>query len=184
MIAMKYDSVSLATAFARSVFPHPGGPYSSTPFGGSIPSLLKSSGCFRGSSTISLTFSIASLSPPTSSYVTRGTLAASAGFSRIVSVVSSFTMTIPEGLVETTANGIACPSTGIRTLSPSTTGVSASLLFTKLTNPESTLIVNERGASFTRLAGLDSAFLTVIFSPIPTPAFLRISPSILMMSMP
>ena len=52
---MKYASDALATAFASSVFPQPGGPWSSTPFGGSIPSLWKSSGCLSGSSIISRT---------------------------------------------------------------------------------------------------------------------------------
>ncbi len=35
MTRMKQASVLLATALAHSVFPVPGGPYSSTPFGGS-----------------------------------------------------------------------------------------------------------------------------------------------------
>mmetsp|Transcript_20111 Transcript_20111/g.52208 ORF Transcript_20111/g.52208 Transcript_20111/m.52208 type:complete len:201 (+) Transcript_20111:198-800(+) len=41
---MKQASVRLATARALSVLPVPGGPYRSTPFGGSIPSSTKRSG--------------------------------------------------------------------------------------------------------------------------------------------
>ena len=66
-IEMNFASVSVATAFARRVFPVPGGPVIRTPFGALIPSLWKMSGCFIGNSTISLTFSISSFSPPMSS---------------------------------------------------------------------------------------------------------------------
>ena len=47
--------------------PTPGGPWSRTPLGGSIPSRSKSSGCLRGSSIISLTLVITGLRPPMSS---------------------------------------------------------------------------------------------------------------------
>lgn len=67
LISRKCAFVSFATAFASSVFPVPGGPCSSTPFGGSTPSLSKISGCLSGSSIISLTFLISSSSPPMSS---------------------------------------------------------------------------------------------------------------------
>ena len=63
---MKQASVLLATARAHRVLPVPGGPYSRTPFGGSIPRLTKRSGWRRGVSTTSLSFSICSLQPPTS----------------------------------------------------------------------------------------------------------------------
>ena len=51
----KYASTSLATARAMRVLPVPGGPYSKTPFGGSMPNLVNSSGSDSGSSIISLT---------------------------------------------------------------------------------------------------------------------------------
>lgn len=41
---MKVASVRLATARAQRVFPVPGGPYSNTPLGGSIPRLINFSG--------------------------------------------------------------------------------------------------------------------------------------------
>ncbi|CAN7947029.1 unnamed protein product [Ixodes pacificus] len=70
MTRMKQASVRLATARAHSVLPVPGGPNSSTPFGGSMPRSTKRSGCSenkrRGVSTTSLSFSICSLQPPTS----------------------------------------------------------------------------------------------------------------------
>merc|ERR1719410_3224865 len=69
---MKQASVLLATALAQRVLPVPGGPYSKTPLGGSIPRLTKRSGWRRGVSTTSLNFSICSLQPPTSLYVTSG----------------------------------------------------------------------------------------------------------------
>ena len=42
---MKQASVLLATALAQRVLPVPGGPYSRTPLGGSIPRLTNLSGC-------------------------------------------------------------------------------------------------------------------------------------------
>ena len=55
-----------ATALAISVLPHPGGPYSSTPFGGFSPCSRNSSGCRNGSSTASRMASIWGPSPPMS----------------------------------------------------------------------------------------------------------------------
>merc|ERR1719192_982912 len=69
---MKQASVLFATALAQRVLPVPGGPYNKTPLGGSIPRLTKRSGWRRGVSTTSLNFSICSLQPPTSLYVTSG----------------------------------------------------------------------------------------------------------------
>merc|ERR1719357_2093826 len=69
---MKQASVLLATALAHRVFPVPGGPYNNTPLGGSIPRLTNLSGWRRGVSTTSRNFSICSLQPPTSEYVTSG----------------------------------------------------------------------------------------------------------------
>eukprot|EP00160_Parvularia_atlantis_P015903 Unigene4784_Nuclearia_a/m.14626 Unigene4784_Nuclearia_a/g.14626 ORF Unigene4784_Nuclearia_a/g.14626 Unigene4784_Nuclearia_a/m.14626 type:complete len:383 (+) Unigene4784_Nuclearia_a:128-1276(+) len=72
MTRMNVASVRLATARAHSVLPVPGGPYMSTPLGGSMPRLTKRSGCSIGISTTSRSFSICSLQPPTSLYVTSG----------------------------------------------------------------------------------------------------------------
>merc|ERR1719356_1035337 len=69
---MKQASVLFATALAHKVLPVPGGPYNNTPLGGSIPRLTNLSGCSNGVSTTSLNFSICSLQPPTSLYVTSG----------------------------------------------------------------------------------------------------------------
>ncbi len=64
---MKVALVLLETAFAKRVLPVPGSPTSRTPFGGSMPTFLKSSGFSRGSSTASRTSRMASSKPPTSS---------------------------------------------------------------------------------------------------------------------
>src|SRR3990170_3661941 len=47
LIEMKFDSLSVATAFARRVFPLPGGPDRRTPRGGRIPRRRKDSGSLR-----------------------------------------------------------------------------------------------------------------------------------------
>mmetsp|Transcript_39102 Transcript_39102/g.92524 ORF Transcript_39102/g.92524 Transcript_39102/m.92524 type:complete len:382 (+) Transcript_39102:527-1672(+) len=72
MTRMKQASVRLATARAESVLPVPGGPNSRIPFGGSMPRATNFSGWRSGSSTTSRSFSIESLHPPTSLYVTSG----------------------------------------------------------------------------------------------------------------
>lgn len=72
MHLMKHASVLLAIAHAVRVFPVPGGPYSITPFGGSIPSWVNFSGLSNGSSRTSLNFYSCSLHPPISLYVTSG----------------------------------------------------------------------------------------------------------------
>ena len=69
---MNVASVRFATARADSVLPVPGGPYSNTPLGGSMPRSVKRSGCRRGVSTTSRSSFSASAQPPTSSYVTSG----------------------------------------------------------------------------------------------------------------
>ena len=66
-MSVKYASISLATAFAISVLPVPGGPWRRTPFGGSMPSCCNSSGWRIGSSIISRTLSSSSSRPPISS---------------------------------------------------------------------------------------------------------------------
>src|SRR5439155_1751985 len=48
LIEMKFASDSVATAFASSVFPEPGGPYSKMPRGGRMPIRLNASGSFSG----------------------------------------------------------------------------------------------------------------------------------------
>ena len=70
---MNVQSVWWATARASSVFPVPGGPYISTPFGCVIPSDSNSSGCLIGSSITSLISLICLSTPPTMSYVESGT---------------------------------------------------------------------------------------------------------------
>ena len=63
---LKDAFVALATAFAIKVFPVPGGPTSSTPLGGSTPTLVKLSGFSIGSSTVLLSSSNSSTNPPMS----------------------------------------------------------------------------------------------------------------------
>lgn len=67
LIKKKKAPVSFATALAIKVFPEPGGPYNKTPRGGLTPKVLKSWGCLRGSSIISLIKAICFLQPPISS---------------------------------------------------------------------------------------------------------------------
>ena len=68
LIMKKGTSASPAMAFARRVFPVPGGPTSRTPLGILPPSRVNFSGLLRNS-TISLTSSFASSTPATSSKV-------------------------------------------------------------------------------------------------------------------
>mmetsp|Transcript_51813 Transcript_51813/g.110147 ORF Transcript_51813/g.110147 Transcript_51813/m.110147 type:complete len:237 (+) Transcript_51813:762-1472(+) len=72
---MKLAPDSLAMAFARRVFPQPGGPYSSTPAGSGSPSASNRSGWPIGSSTLSVSSSRMPDSAPTSSQDTSGTVA-------------------------------------------------------------------------------------------------------------
>jgi hypothetical protein len=53
-----------AMALASRVLPVPGGPYSSTPLGGLMPTRMKSSGFISGSSMLSRSSRICSLRPP------------------------------------------------------------------------------------------------------------------------
>ena len=101
-------SDSLAKTLARSVLPHPGGPYNSTPLCGSIPSLVNNSGCRNGNSTISRITLISERSPPTSSYVILNFL--SSDFSeRIVSTVVRSILTTPFGEILLILKSIAFP---------------------------------------------------------------------------
>mmetsp|Transcript_11176 Transcript_11176/g.31359 ORF Transcript_11176/g.31359 Transcript_11176/m.31359 type:complete len:283 (-) Transcript_11176:270-1118(-) len=61
-----------ATALASMVLPVPGGPYSRTPRGGSMPICEYSSWCVRGSSTASRISCFCTSLPPMSAYVTSG----------------------------------------------------------------------------------------------------------------
>ena len=63
MTRIKHASVRFATALAANVLPVPGGPYSNTPLGGSIPNWTKRSGWSMGSSRTSRSFWISSLLP-------------------------------------------------------------------------------------------------------------------------
>ncbi len=84
---MKLAFVSLATAFAISVLPVPGGPYSRTPFGASTPMRSNFSGEVSGHSTDSWTSCFASVRPPTSSHEIFGS---STSTSRIAEGSTSF----------------------------------------------------------------------------------------------
>src|SRR5256885_14407585 len=48
LMEMKLASLSVATALASIVLPHPGGPKSKMPFGGLIPTLMNTSGFLMG----------------------------------------------------------------------------------------------------------------------------------------
>ena len=69
---IKLASDSWAIAFARRVFPVPGGPYRSTPLGASTPISLYDSGLLRGHSTASFRSCFTPSRPPTSSQLTLG----------------------------------------------------------------------------------------------------------------
>ena len=69
---MKFTWHSLATARASSVFPVPGGPYSSTPRPGRMPRRENAPGSASGSSIISLSSRLMSSRPPTSLHSTLG----------------------------------------------------------------------------------------------------------------
>lgn len=69
---MKLAVVWWATALASMVLPVPGGPYSSTPRGGSIPSCVYKSPLVNGSSTASRISCFCTSFPPMSAYVTSG----------------------------------------------------------------------------------------------------------------
>mmetsp|Transcript_11331 Transcript_11331/g.29460 ORF Transcript_11331/g.29460 Transcript_11331/m.29460 type:complete len:233 (-) Transcript_11331:388-1086(-) len=69
---MKAAVVWCATALASIVLPVPGGPYSSTPRGGSMPICLYSSKCVSGSSTASRISCFWMSAPPMSLYETSG----------------------------------------------------------------------------------------------------------------
>lgn len=62
----KAASTFAAMALASNVFPVPGGPYSRTPLGGSIPTRMKSYGLVKGNSITSRSWRICSCKPPMS----------------------------------------------------------------------------------------------------------------------
>mmetsp|Transcript_61705 Transcript_61705/g.142197 ORF Transcript_61705/g.142197 Transcript_61705/m.142197 type:complete len:203 (-) Transcript_61705:1219-1827(-) len=73
LMEMKFISLSVATALAIMVFEHPGGPYSSTPWGGVILICLNSAACLMGHSTASRRDSFNASYPPMSPHRTLGT---------------------------------------------------------------------------------------------------------------
>ena len=194
------------------VFPVPGGPCNKTPFGASIPSLSKSSGCFNGSSIISLTFDIAGLMPPRSSYITLGMVCSggsSTASGRSSTSVISVILIIPVGDVETTCILISpSPNEGPKKSWKKSSNISPvpklsfglRTLVVEMKSPfETVLFIKEAlsaspgaymriplmtGARVTCFASFQSAFVTSTYSPMLVFAFERISPSILTMSRP
>ena len=73
LIVMKLALASLAIAWARSVLPVPGAPNNTIPLGGLMPKCSNNSGLVSGHSILSLSLSLISCSPPTSSQDTSGT---------------------------------------------------------------------------------------------------------------
>ena len=74
LMEMKLARLSFDTAFARSVLPQPGGPYSNTPAGMERPMVLKSCGLRMGSTTLIRSFSRTCDNAPMSSHVVLGTV--------------------------------------------------------------------------------------------------------------
>mmetsp|Transcript_4510 Transcript_4510/g.14641 ORF Transcript_4510/g.14641 Transcript_4510/m.14641 type:complete len:336 (+) Transcript_4510:1-1008(+) len=74
LTARKLVRVSAARARAASVFEQPGGPYSSTPRGGRIPSCANRPACSSGHTTASCSACLSRPCPPTSPHDTAGTL--------------------------------------------------------------------------------------------------------------
>ncbi len=112
LIKKKNAPVSLATALAINVFPDPGGPYNKTPLGGFTPKVLKSCGCLKGSSIISLIKAICFLQPPMSSYPTSSSFYSSSlliGSPSVKSMVFGATIPHSFGSVATILN-----STGLK----------------------------------------------------------------------
>ena len=72
---IKFARLSLATAFARSVLPHPGGPHKSTPHGAVIPTALNTSGRRIGCTIAIWSSSLVACRAPTSDHVTSGIVA-------------------------------------------------------------------------------------------------------------
>ena len=69
---IKFDCVVLATVFAISVLPVPGGPCNNTPFGVFTPKCCTSLACFSGHSMASSSSFFRVSSPPTSSHLVSG----------------------------------------------------------------------------------------------------------------
>src|SRR3989338_6478097 len=109
----------------------------------SIPSLVNISGCFKGSSTISLTFFISSSNPPKSSYVTSGIFSSETSIAFCVTVMLVFSEIITAcfGLESTTTNfNEGNPNDPInpssKTLKISSNGVSSIVLLRLLAPPK------------------------------------------------
>ena len=73
LIVMKFALASLAIALAISVLPVPGAPNRTMPRGGLIPKCSNTSALVKGHSILSLSLSLTSSKPPTSSHDTSGT---------------------------------------------------------------------------------------------------------------
>ena len=183
---MKCAPLSLATAFAIKVLPVPGGPYSKTPLGGSMPSFWKSSGCRSGSSIVSLSRWSSSFKPPISSYENRLIPSKpAAGLSENSIVVFLVMMTASSGSISMTLNATIW---GWRNGSPSMIGTESFIDTGKSISPLTTCGLlatgiffgrSSGGASTIRLASTSSViFMMVTESPIATPAFCRVKLSI------
>ena len=176
-----FASDSLARTLARSVFPHPGGPYSNTPLCGSIPSLVNNSGWRNGNSTISRITLISERNPPTSSYVILNFL--SSDFSeRIVNVVIRSILTTPFGDILLILKSIAFPKIITEISSPWLKGRPFSLFFTKSENSLSTVTASLIGIKVIDLAGFVTIFLISTTSFNPTSIFFLVWPSTLIVS--
>jgi hypothetical protein len=181
----KLELVSPATAFARRVFPVPGGPWRSTPLGASTPSFSNSSGCLRGSSIISRTFCISSPSPPISSYVILGIWASASGtgFSLIETWVRSVRSTgSPAGFWAMTIRSSLLPIMLSSTTSPLTTTLFSRSWARYGSAPW--IFRGEVGAKVIDWASFGTTRLMVTFSSMLTPAFRRMFPSILTVPVP
>ena len=177
---MKLLLVSPATALASMVFPVPGGPWSSTPLGASTPSLLKSSGCLSGSSTISRIFLTASPSPPMSSYETFGTSPLfAAGLSEtFTSVVLAISTASPDGAKDVTIRSILLPITFSVMVSPLARALPSRTCL-RYSSPPCSLSCSV-GANVIFSAFFAATFLTATLSSRETPALRLVDPSILM----
>ena len=118
-----------------------------------------------------------------SSYVVRGKpLPSGAGSFRMVRRVSVVTLMMPCGRVFETVNGMACPSIITKVVSPSTRVRSMRRFLTKFVKSSSTFSRMSTGARVSESAVLTLAGLTTTYSFMATPQFLRVKPSMRMMS--
>ena len=109
-------------------------------------------------------------------------LPSAAGSLRIVRRVSAVTLIMPCGLVFETVKGMACPSIITRVVSPSTSVRSIRRFFTKFVKSSSTFKRMSTGASVMLKAVFTFAGRMTTYSFMATPLFLRVKPSMRMMS--